>query len=97
MIPFLIVIGVERNLTLAKLLYQKAAELESIYVKYGISWATTQGVAPFLADTMASIELWLSHVSQQWYQFVLDEYQLLYSLIGILFCLGLIRAYRQRY
>jgi hypothetical protein len=51
-------IGVPKNITLAKLLYEKAGELEAVYVKYGLSWATTKGVAPYLASALASMELW---------------------------------------
>jgi TPR repeat protein len=38
------VIGVEKNITLVKLLYAKAGELEAVYTTYGLSWATTQHI-----------------------------------------------------
>jgi hypothetical protein len=52
------VIGVEKNITLAKLLNAKAGELEAVYTTYAPSWATTNGAAPDLASTLASLELW---------------------------------------
>lgn len=101
-------LGVPKNLTLAKLLYEKAGELEAVYIKYGLSWATTKGVAPFLASSMASWELWLlqSHsfpsIDLGWFyggdgsDFMKGDLTLV-LLSGVLFiALGVVRCLRQR-
>jgi hypothetical protein len=100
-----VTLGVPKNLTLAKLLYDKAGELEAVYIKYGLSWATTKGVAPYLASALASLELWLlqSHfsfadASGGWFNESLLAGDLTGVLIGgvVFIVLGVVRLLRQR-
>jgi hypothetical protein len=99
------VIGVEKNITLAKLLYAKAGELEAVYTTYGLSWATTNGAAPYLASTLASLELWTLQFDsmRHWLRGTGEAERdrgvgdgLLLPLFGLLVGLSLLRFLRQR-
>jgi hypothetical protein len=96
-------IGVGKNITLAKLLYEKAGELEDVYTKYGLSWATTNGAAPYLAGALASLELWIDPLLQSLpieamkttKESLLSD-GLLVTLSATLLVLGLLRFLRYR-
>ncbi len=86
-------LGIQKNTTLAKLLYNKAAELESVYSEYGYSWATTNGFAPLLASTLASIESWIGGLNQ-WN--IPQEELLLLSMMIVLVGIGMVKFFRNR-
>lgn len=46
------------------MMYQRASELENVYSSYGMSWATTMGIAPRLASTYITLEKWVDMLLQ---------------------------------
>jgi hypothetical protein len=65
--------GVSKNLSLASALYRRASELESVYSSYGMSWATTMGIAPRLAGAYVTLERWMEALGQQYHDTDLKE------------------------
>lgn len=55
---------IHKNLTLAARLYQRAGELESVYATYGLSWTTTLGIAPKIAQASVVMERFVLFLEQ---------------------------------
>lgn len=88
---FFLLVGIEKNLTLASKLYGRAGELESVYSRYGMSWATTLGVAPKLAASYVEFERWMDFIDSVDYSQLCDQLQAesipLLKSYGLLVCM----------